>query len=46
MLKREKEGIYDPKQLFQFKDLLEKCLQLDPKNRITPDEALLHPFIV
>ncbi|CAD8204940.1 unnamed protein product [Paramecium octaurelia] len=35
----------DQKMLLQFKDLLQKCLQLDPKNRITPEEALYHPFI-
>ena len=33
------------KKLMQFKDLLEKCLALDPKNRLSPEEALMHPFI-
>ncbi|CDJ58886.1 CMGC kinase, Dyrk family, putative [Eimeria maxima] len=29
----------------QFGDLLEKCLTLDPQKRLTPDEALQHPFV-
>ncbi|KAL8424952.1 hypothetical protein Efla_007254 [Eimeria flavescens] len=29
----------------QFGDLLEKCLVLDPQKRLTPDEALQHPFV-
>jgi serine/threonine-protein kinase PRP4 len=33
------------KQLLSFVDLLEKCLQLDPAKRITPRDALLHPFL-
>jgi serine/threonine-protein kinase PRP4 len=33
------------KQLQQFVDLLEKCLMLDPVRRISPREALLHPFV-
>ncbi|KAL8453635.1 hypothetical protein Emed_000770 [Eimeria media] len=28
----------------QLGDLLEKCLVLDPQKRLTPDEALQHPF--
>jgi len=28
-----------------FVDLLDKCLSLDPARRITPREALAHPFI-
>ncbi|RXW19894.1 hypothetical protein EST38_g5960 [Candolleomyces aberdarensis] len=31
--------------LTTFVDLLEKCLILDPGRRITPREALVHPFI-
>ena len=30
--------------LREFEDLLEKMLTLDPNKRITPDEALKHPF--
>jgi serine/threonine-protein kinase PRP4 len=33
------------KQLTSFVDLLDKCLQLDPTKRITPRDALLHPFV-
>jgi serine/threonine-protein kinase PRP4 len=33
------------KQLQHFIDLLDKCLQLDPSRRITPRDALLHPFL-
>jgi serine/threonine-protein kinase PRP4 len=28
-----------------FVDLLDKCLALDPAKRLTPREALMHPFI-
>jgi serine/threonine-protein kinase PRP4 len=34
------------KQLQHFVDLLDKCLQLDPARRITPRDALLHPFLM
>lgn len=33
------------KMLLSFIDLLDKCLALDPARRITPREALVHPFI-
>jgi serine/threonine-protein kinase PRP4 len=32
-------------ELDQFRDLLEKCLKLDPDERITPNQALAHPFL-
>jgi len=32
------------KKLRQLGDLLDKCLSLDPSRRLTPDEALHHPF--
>lgn len=35
----------DTKRLVIFKDFLERCLSLNPKSRITPDEALKHPFL-
>lgn len=28
-----------------LKDLLEKCLTLDPNRRLTAEEALKHPFL-
>ncbi|WVF70724.1 hypothetical protein IAT40_005517 [Kwoniella sp. CBS 6097] len=33
------------KQLLSFVDLLEKCLHLDPSRRISPRDALNHPFL-
>jgi serine/threonine-protein kinase PRP4 len=33
------------KLLVSFVDLLDRCLALDPARRITPKEALVHPFI-
>lgn len=33
------------KLILAFIDLLDKCLALDPGRRITPREALNHPFI-
>ncbi|KAL0062658.1 U4/U6 small nuclear ribonucleoprotein prp4 [Marasmius tenuissimus] len=35
----------ESKFLLSFIDLLDKCLALDPTRRITPKEALVHPFI-
>jgi serine/threonine-protein kinase PRP4 len=35
----------ESKLLMSFIDLLDKCLVLDPGRRITPKEALSHPFI-
>ncbi|KZT11177.1 kinase-like protein [Laetiporus sulphureus 93-53] len=35
----------EAKMLTSFIDLLDKCLALDPAKRITPKEALIHPFI-
>ncbi|KAF8990267.1 kinase-like protein [Cyathus striatus] len=35
----------ESKLLISFIDLLDKCLALDPTRRITPREALVHPFI-
>ncbi|KAJ5577257.1 hypothetical protein N7535_004183 [Penicillium sp. DV-2018c] len=33
------------KELGQFLDLLDRCLSLNPEKRITPNEALKHPFL-
>lgn len=33
------------KEVNLFHDLLDKCLSLNPEKRITPYEALRHPFI-
>ncbi|KAE9408946.1 kinase-like protein [Gymnopus androsaceus JB14] len=35
----------ESKLIMSFIDLLDKCLALDPARRITPREALVHPFI-
>ncbi|KAF7854186.1 hypothetical protein EAF04_010483 [Stromatinia cepivora] len=35
----------EQKELTLFGDLLERCLALNPEKRITPTEALKHPFI-
>ena len=35
----------DKKELESFADLLDKCLDLRPDKRITPTDALKHPFI-
>lgn len=32
--------------LVHLTDLLEKCLELDPDRRITPNAALSHPFLL
>jgi len=38
-------GETDMKELNLFVDLLDRCLALNPEKRITPSEALKHPFI-
>lgn len=35
----------ETKLLLSFVDLLDKCLSLDPAKRLTPRDALIHPFI-
>lgn len=35
----------ETKMLFSFIDLLDKCLVLDPARRLTPKDALMHPFV-
>ncbi|KAI6716167.1 hypothetical protein PZA11_001141 [Diplocarpon coronariae] len=36
----------ETKELTLFADLLDRCLALNPEKRITPSEALRHPFIL
>ena len=36
----------ETKELALFTDLLDRCLALNPEKRITPIEALKHPFIL
>lgn len=35
----------EAKTISAFIDLLDKCLALDPAKRLTPKDALVHPFI-
>ena len=35
----------DRRLVLLLKDLIEKCLILDPLKRITPEDALRHPFL-
>ena len=46
LLKRaQKLDEREMKKLVQFKDFLERMLEIDPERRITPKEALQHDFI-
>lgn len=36
---------HDPKEDADYIDFLEKCLEIDPEKRITPDEAMDHPWL-
>ncbi|KAJ9615606.1 U4/U6 small nuclear ribonucleoprotein prp4 [Cladophialophora chaetospira] len=44
--KDKKMSEQERKELDLFLDLLDKCLDLRPDKRITPNDALKHPFIV
>jgi serine/threonine-protein kinase PRP4 len=35
----------EARKLQQLRDLIEQCLLIDPARRITPEDALKHPFI-
>ena len=43
-VKTDKDGRVIDENLLQFLDLVTKCLDLDPANRIQPADALRHPF--
>lgn len=43
--RRGADNGYYLKKVRQFADFLSKCLTLDFEKRMTPDEALAHPFI-
>lgn len=43
-IKTDESGRVIDEDFLQFTDLLVKCLDLDPDTRISPHEALLHPF--
>lgn len=45
ILQKKKSSGDDTELLNKFADFLEKCLILDPKKRMTPEQALSHPFI-
>lgn len=45
LLQDESKNAEEQKQIANLADLLEKACTLDPSKRITPDEALQHPFI-
>ena len=36
----------ETRELNHFVDLLERCLALNPEKRMTPSEALRHPFFI
>jgi serine/threonine protein kinase len=45
MLKEAAHKGEDMKALLAFGDFLDKCLMIDPKKRLSADEALNHPFL-
>ena len=45
MLKAAAHKGEDMKGLQHFTDFLDKCLVIDPKKRMTAEEALAHPFL-
>ena len=45
ILTKKKSQGDDPDLLLKFSDFLEKCLMCDPKKRLNPELALIHPFL-
>lgn len=45
LLRKNERFQEDPRRLATFRDFLEGCLALNPKNRLTPAEAFEHPFL-
>ena len=45
MLRKNCRFEEDPKILNNFRDFLENCLALNPKNRLSPETAFQHPFL-
>ena len=45
MLKRNCTYDEDPKIFNNFRDFIDQCLCLNPKNRFTPESAFQHPFL-
>ncbi|KAF8514697.1 kinase-like domain-containing protein [Hysterangium stoloniferum] len=42
---KAKDKDEETKMVLSFIDLLDKCLVLDPARRLTPKDALMHPFV-
>jgi serine/threonine-protein kinase PRP4 len=45
LLRKHERYAEDPRRLATFRDFLEGCLALNPKNRFTPEQAFQHPFL-
>ena len=45
LLRKNERFEEDPKKLALFRDFLEGCLSLNPKNRFTPEAAFQHQFL-
>jgi serine/threonine protein kinase len=45
LLRKHERFTEDPRRLASFRDFLEGCLALNPKNRFSPEQAFQHPFL-
>lgn len=45
LLRKHERFAEDPRRLALFRDFLEGCLSLNPKNRLSPEQAFQHPFL-